>query len=147
MHRLGEAEMAELKTKATQVQVADFIAAVPDPVRRADADTLCAMMARLTGEQPKMWGPTIVGFGSYRYTYDSGHSGEMCRIGFSPRKAEQVLYVLSGEDGEAEALARLGKHKTGKSCLYIKKLADVDADVLEALVRAAIARMDRVYPA
>lgn len=139
--------MAELKTKATEVQVADFIAAVPDPVRRADAETLCALMEKLTGLQPRMWGPTIIGFGSYRYTYDSGHSGEMCRIGFSPRKAEQVLYVLSGEAGEAEALARLGKHKTGKSCLYIKKLADVDADVLEDLVRAAIERMDRVYPA
>ncbi|WP_340138187.1 hypothetical protein, partial [Stenotrophomonas maltophilia] len=82
--------MAELKTKATEVKVADFIAAVPDEVRRADAETVCAMMARLTGEAPRMWGPSIIGFGRYAYRYDSGRTGEMCRIGFSPRKAELV---------------------------------------------------------
>lgn len=139
--------MAELKTKATQVEVADFLAAVPDPVRRADAETVCALMARLTGEQPKMWGPSIIGFGSYRYTYDSGRTGEMCRIGFSPRKAELVLYVLDGNADQSPVLGRLGKHKTGKGCLYIKKLADVDADVLEEIVRAKIERMDAAYPA
>src|SRR6185369_5394219 len=84
--------MAEIKTKATEVSVAEFIAALPDPVRRADAEVLLAMYARLTGEPPKMWGPTIIGFGSYRYHYESGHGGEMCRSGFSPRKAELVLY-------------------------------------------------------
>jgi len=139
--------MAELKTKATEVKVADFIAAVPDPVRRADAEIVRAMLQRLTGEEPRMWGPTIIGFGSYRYTYDSGHSGEMCRIGFSPRKAELVLYVLTGKDEQAPLLARLGKHKTGKSCLYIKKLADVDLAVLEEIARTALAHMDATYPA
>lgn len=139
--------MAELKTKATEVRVADFIAAVPDETRRADAETVCAMMMRLTGEEPKMWGPSIIGFGSYRYTYDSGHSGEMCRIGYSPRKAELVLYVLTGKPEQAPLLARLGKHKTGKSCLYIKKLADVDLAVVEDLVRTAKAHMDATYPA
>ncbi|MDG2533250.1 DUF1801 domain-containing protein [Sphingomonas sp. HITSZ_GF] len=139
--------MAELKTKATDMKVADFIAAVPDPVRRADAETVCAMMARLTGEAPKMWGATIIGFGSYRYTYDSGHSGEMCRIGFSPRKAELVLYVLSGKPEQADLLSRLGKHRTGKSCLYIKKLADVDLGVVEEIIRTAKAHMDETYPA
>lgn len=139
--------MAELKTKATQVRVADFIAAVPDPVRRADAETVCAMMTRLTGEEPRMWGPSIIGFGSYRYTYDSGHSGEMCRIGYSPRKAELVLYVLTGKPEQAPLLDRLGKHKTGKSCLYIKKLADVDLAVVEDLIRTAKADMDATYPA
>ncbi|MCH7860098.1 DUF1801 domain-containing protein [Sphingomonas sp. NPDC092331] len=139
--------MAELKTKATEVSVADFIAAVPDEARRADAEAVCAMMARLTGEPPKMWGPSIIGFGSYRYTYDSGRTGEMCRIGFSPRKAELVLYVLDGNADQSEVLNRLGRHKTGKGCLYVKRLADVDADVLEEIVRAKIARMDAAYPA
>ncbi|MES2986482.1 MAG: DUF1801 domain-containing protein [Pseudomonadota bacterium] len=138
--------MAELKTKATPVAAADFLAAVPDPVRRADAGILSDMMARLTGEPATMWGPTIVGFGKYAYTYDSGHSGEMCRIGFSPRKAELVLYVLTGDADQTNALARLGKHKTGKACLYIKKLADVDLGVVEELVRGAIAHMDAKYP-
>lgn len=142
-----EGRMAELKTKATEVKAADFIAAVADPVRRADAEIACAMLQRLTGEAPKMWGPSIIGFGSYRYTYDSGHSGEMCRIGFSPRKAELVLYVLTGQPDQAPLLARLGKHKTGKSCLYIKKLADVDMAVLEEITRTALAHMDATYPA
>lgn len=139
--------MAELKTKATEVSVDAFLDAVPDPVRRADGKAVDALMQRLTGLEPKMWGPTIVGYGSYRYKYDSGHEGEMCRIGFSPRKAELVLYVLDGSDAQADLLARLGKHRTGKSCLYIKKLADVDAAVLEALVGSAIAGMDARYPA
>jgi hypothetical protein len=136
--------MAEIKTKATEVTVESFIAAVPDPVRRADAEVLLALYERLTGEPAKMWGPTIVGFGSYRYQYESGHGGEMCRAGFSPRKAELVLYVLGGE--QDDLLARLGKHRRGKGCLYVKKLADVDMGVLETLVRDQIARMDQTYP-
>ncbi|MDF2382994.1 DUF1801 domain-containing protein [Nostoc ellipsosporum NOK] len=139
--------MAELKTRATEIQVADFIAAVPDATRRADAEAVCAMMARLTGAPPKMWGPSIIGFGRYTYRYDSGRTGEMCRIGFSPRKAELVLYVLDGNADQSEVLGRLGRHRTGKGCLYIKRLADVDADVLEEIVRAKIARMDAAYPA
>lgn len=139
--------MAELKTRATEIQVADFIAAVPDATRRADAEAVCAMMARLTGAPPKMWGPSIIGFGSYAYRYDSGRTGEMCRIGFSPRKAELVLYVLDGNADQSEVLGRLGRHRTGKGCLYIKRLADVDADVLEEIVRAKIVRMDAAYPA
>jgi hypothetical protein len=136
--------MAEIKTKATEVSVDAFVAAVPDPVRRADADVLLVLFERLTGEPPKMWGPTIIGFGSYRYQYESGHGGEMCRLGFSPRKAEQVLYVLGGE--QEALLAKLGKHRRGKSCLYVKKLADIDMGVLELLVRAHLAHMDQVYP-
>lgn len=139
--------MAELKTKTTEVQVADFIAAVPDDTRRKDAETLCAMLERLTGESPKMWGPSIIGFGSYRYQYESGRTGEMCRIGFSPRKAELVLYVLDGNADQSAILARLGKHKTGKGCLYLKKLGDVDTDALEEIVRAKIDRMAEAYPA
>ena len=139
--------MAELKTKPTDMRVADFIAAAPDATRRADAETICAMMERITGDPPVMWGPSIIGFGSYRYKYDSGREGEICRLGFSPRKAELVLYILSGGDEEAALLARLGKHKTGKACLYIRRLADVDMDVLETLVRGAHDRMAMLYPA
>ena len=136
--------MAEIKTKATKVSVDAFIAAVPDPVRRVDAQILVALMERVSGEPPQMWGPTIIGFGSYRYQYESGHGGEMCRLGFSPRKAEQVLYVLGGE--QDALLAQLGRHRRGKGCLYVKKLADVDMGVLETLVRAHLAHMDRAYP-
>ena len=138
--------MAEIKTQATEASVDGFLDAVDDPVRRADGKAVRDLMARVTGEPAAMWGPTIVGFGSYRYRYDSGHQGEMCRIGFSPRKAELVLYVLGGGDGEAALLARLGKHRTGKSCLYVKKLADVDMTVLEQLVRDSFARMNAAYP-
>ena len=136
--------MAELKTKPNEVSVDDFLDAVPDETRRADARAVCAMMARVTGMPPKMWGPSIVGFGSYRYTYDSGHSGEMCRIGFSPRKAQLVLY--GGFLRAPELLERLGKHDTGKGCLYIKKLANVDMGVLEQMTHAALAHMNATHP-
>jgi hypothetical protein len=138
--------MAENKTRATEVSVEAFIEAVPDPVRRADAKTVAALMTRVSGDQPAMWGPTIIGFGRYHYRYDSGHEGEACRLGFSPRKTELVLYVLNGSPEQEAQLARLGKHKTGKSCLYIKKLADVDMTVLEELVRSQLASMDALYP-
>lgn len=138
--------MAELKTKATQVSVADFLDAVEPPQRREDGKAVCAMLQRVTGEEPRMWGPSIIGFGSYDYRYDSGRTGTMCRLGFSPRKAQLVLYVLSDRAGEAEQLARLGKHKTGNSCLYVNKLADVDMTVLEQLTRDAWADMNARYP-
>ena len=140
--------MAEIKTKATEVSVDEFIEAVPVPERREDAKTLRAMFERLTGEPARMWGPTIIGFGSYRYRYESGRSGVMCRMGFSPRKAELVLYVLTEDGGERERalLARLGRHRTGKCCLYIRKLADVDETVLEELAADALAHMNEKYP-
>jgi hypothetical protein len=103
-------------------------------------------MERITGEPARMWGPSIIGFGSYHYKYDSGHEGTACRLGFSPRKAELVLYVLTGEAEQEAQLVRLGKHKTGKACLYVKKLADVDMDVLEEITRGALAHMDQRYP-
>ncbi len=139
--------MAEIKTKPTQVTVDDFIAAVENAARREEAKTVCAMMERVTGEPPQMWGPSIIGFGSYHYKYDSGHEGTMCRLGFSPRKAQLVLYILTGAAGEDERLAKLGKHKTGKSCLYINKLADVDMAVLEDMTRDALTYMNARYPA
>ena len=138
--------MAETKTKPTPLSVDDFLAGVENPERRADGEAVRAMMTRITGEEPKMWGPSIIGFGSYDYKYDTGHGGTMCRLGFSPRKAELVLYVLTESQEQAALLARLGKHKTGKSCLYIKRLSDVDQDVLEELTRSALVHMNAKYP-
>jgi len=131
--------MAENKTKPTELSTAAFIDTITDETRRADAKAIIQLMQRATGEKPKMWGPAIVGFGSYHYVYESGREGDMPLTGFSPRKAATVLYGLLGS-GESEALlAELGKHTTGKGCLYIKKLADVDKKVLEALVVKAAA--------
>jgi hypothetical protein len=128
--------MAELKTRPTGVPVEAFLDTVTPPQRRADALVLIEIMRRLSGHEPYMWGPTIIGFGKVAYRYESGHGGEMIEIGFSPRKAQLVLYV----DGprQADLLARLGKHSVGKSCLYIRKLADVDLSVVEALVERAL---------
>ena len=135
------------KTGQTAIDPADFLAAVPDATRRADALAVAAMMTRISGEPPAMWGPSIVGFGRYHYRYDSGHEGEMCRIGFSPRAKELVLYVLHETPREAELLARLGRHHTGKSCLYLPRLDAVDAAVLETIVVESWAEMARRYPA
>ena len=140
----------EIKTKPTETSVADFIAAVPDARRREEAAVIDAMHRRVTGLEPRMWGPSIIGYGSYDYLYDSGRSGTMCRAGFSPRKSAMTLYVLGhyvDRQPEADALlARLGKYKNGKSCLYVSKLADVDVDVLEQLVRLSWDVMNDRYP-
>src|SRR6478735_3909601 len=133
--------MAENKTKATKVSVAAFIDMITDQNRRADAKALVKLMQKATGEKPKMWGPSIIGFGSYHYKYDSGREGDMPLTGFSPRKAATVLYLMGGFKDSQALLAGLGKHTTGKSCLYIKKLADVDRQVLEALVVKSVAAM------
>jgi hypothetical protein len=140
----------EIKTKATEVEVADFIAAVPEARRREEAAVIDAMHRRVTGQNPKMWGPSIIGYGSYDYTYDSGHSGTMCRAGFSPRKAAMTLYLMGhycDRQPEADALfAQLGKYRVGKSCLYVNKIADVDLDVLEKLVALSWDVMNERYP-
>lgn len=131
--------MAENKTKPTTLSVTAFIDAVTDPTRRADARVLVKLMQSEAGEKPKMWGPSIIGFGSCHYTYDSGREGDMPLIGFSPRKAATVLYnAMAFSDSEA-LLAKLGKHTTGKGCLYIKKLADVDQQVLRTMIRKSLA--------
>ena len=138
--------MADNKTKPTKLSVAGFIGALTDHTRRADAKTLVKMMQTAAGEKPQMWGPSIIGFGSYHYRYDSGREGDMPLIGFSPRKAATVLYNMTGfSDAEALRL-KLGKHATGKGCLYIKKLADVDQQVLAALVVKSVAAMRTRYP-
>lgn len=131
--------MADNKTKPTKFSVAAFIDALTDPVRRSDAKALLKLMQNAAGERPRMWGPSIVGFGSYHYKYESGREGDMPVIAFSPRKAATVLYGVTGS-GEATALlAKLGKHSTGKGCLYIKNLADVDQNTLEALIVKSLA--------
>jgi hypothetical protein len=125
--------MAANKTVETGADVATFVASVTDTGQRADAALLIEMLARVSGEPPKMWGPSIVGFGVHRYRYESGREGEICRVGFSPRKGKTVLYGL-GVQANADLLARLGKHATGKGCLYLKRLADIDLAALEELV-------------
>jgi hypothetical protein len=133
--------MVENKTKPTKVSVSTFIAAIADEARRVDARTLVKLMQATTGEKPMMWGPTIVGFGSHHYVYDSGREGDTPLVGFSPRKPAMVLYGLKGFPGSEAFLARLGPHKEGGGCLYVKKLADVDSKVLkEMLVKAVAAK-------
>ncbi|MEY4641636.1 MAG: hypothetical protein RLZZ227_1630 [Pseudomonadota bacterium] len=136
--------MAKIKTSKTDVSVAKFVAAIPNETRRADAAAIIKLMQKVSGRKPKMWGPTIVGFDEYHYRYASGHEGDMCMIGFSPRSAALVLYVLSSVDVE-QFLPQLGKHKRGKGCLYINKLADVDLAVLEQLTRASYAWMVKTH--
>ncbi len=133
--------MAEPKTKKTDASVAAFLDGVEDPRRREDARAVLALMKRITGEEPKMWGPGIVGFGSYTYTYASGQTGDWPIAGFSPRKQALTLYLMPGFEKDADLMKRLGKHKTGKSCLYLSRLADADAGVLEELVRRSVERM------
>jgi len=133
--------MADNKTKPTKLSVSAFIDGLTDRARRADAKALVKLMQNATGEKPKMWGTSIIGFGSYHYKYDSEREGDMPLIGFSPRKAATVLYIMSGLSNSGALLARLGKHTTGKGCLYIKTLADVDHEVLEALVVKSVASM------
>jgi hypothetical protein len=127
--------MADNKTKPTILSVSAFIDAITDEGRRADAKALVKLMQKAAGEKPKMWGPSIIGFGSHHYVYDSGREGDMPLIAFSPRKAATVLYGLS--DSEA-LLPILGKHTRGKGCVYIKKLADVDQKVLERMAAKAV---------
>lgn len=134
------------KTVATAASVDAFIEAVQDPRQREDARFLQQLMEHISGSKAAMWGPSIIGFGRYHYRYDSGREGEMCRIGFSPRKGQTVIYIVDGFPGHADLLARLGNHKTGKSCLYIKRLADVDGAALDALLRASWAEMASRYP-
>ncbi len=143
---------SDIKTKPTDAKVSAFIAAVDNDARRADAEALLALYAEATGMAPAMWGPSIIGYGAYHYRYDSGSEGDMCRAGFSPRKANIVLYLMGGYANPATQQkmdglrAKLGKHKTGNTCLYINKLADVDTAVLSEMVALDLAWMDEIYP-
>jgi hypothetical protein len=134
--------MAELKTKPTQASVASFLDSIADAERRRDCKAVAKIMREATGAAPKMWGPSIVGFGSYRYRGATGER-EWFPVGFSPRKQDLTLYLLGGVEGHKALLAKLGKHKTGRACLYLKRLADVDMKVLEQLVVASVRLMGR----
>ncbi len=135
------------KTGPTKTSPAKFIASVEHEVRRADAKRLLVWFEDVTSLKPKMWGPSIVGFGRYRYKYDSGREGEFFLTGFSPRKSALTVYVMPGYrfDDMADKLARLGKHKTGRSCLYINRLTDVDMDVLREIVLDGVAHMRKTH--
>jgi len=137
--------MAENKTKQTTVSASQYIAEIGDEAKRADAKSLAKLVQEVTGEKPAMWGPSIVGFGSYHYKYDSGREGDMPLIGFSPRKPATVLYGATGFTGADALLAKLGKHSMGKGCLYIKNLADIDAAVLKTLLVKAVAEKRAKY--
>jgi hypothetical protein len=139
--------VAELKTKPTAASVAAFLKRLDDEARREDCRTLVRIMKRATGARPRMWGPSMIGFGSYHYRYASGHEGDCFLAGFAPRKRELTLYIMSGFDRYKTLLARLGRFKAGKACLYVKRLADVDLEVLEKLVAASVKHVKQVYRA
>jgi hypothetical protein len=143
MFRLSEVAMAENKTKATESSVADYLAAIEDEGRRKDCEALCELMAKATKQPPKMWGRSIVGFGSYHYRYESGREGDSCLVGFSSRKGDISVYGLAGSPEREELLAMLGKYKTGKGCLYIRKLSDIDVKILGQLVASSVAEKMR----
>lgn len=139
--------MAEPKTRPTDASVEEFIAGVEGEARRADCRALVAMMRRVTDAEPVMWGPSIVGFGSYHYRYASGREGDWMLTGFSPRKRDLTVYIMAGFEGADETLARLGPHRTSSGCcLYVKRLSDVDLEVLEALVGGSVDRMRQAHP-
>jgi hypothetical protein len=143
-----EAEpMAENKTQPTEASVAAFVEAVPDKGKREDAKALIKLMRGATGEKPKMWGPSIIGFGSVPYKYETGREGDMPLVGFSPRKAALVLYGLNSSSDSEALRSKLGKHTAGKGCVYIKKLADVDLKVLETLITKSAAAARTRQPA
>jgi hypothetical protein len=136
----------QAKTKPEAKSVDAFIAGVEPERRRSDTEAMLKIMKRLTGEEPVLWGPSIVGFGSYDYTYESGHSGTSMRVGFSPRKGALTVYLMPGYENKTALLEKLGPHKIGKSCLYIKDLSKVNSDVLEELITVSIKEMNDRYP-
>ncbi|KCZ89465.1 DUF1801 domain-containing protein [Hyphomonas johnsonii] len=136
---------ADNKTQPTAISPAAFIASLDDPRRKADAGVLLSWFEDVTGLEARMWGPSIIGFGRYRYKYATGREGEFLMTGFSPRKAAMSIYILPGYREMGDKLARLGKHKTGASCLYVKSLADIDLAVLREMVEDGLAYMRRTY--
>lgn len=136
----------EQKTRITDQAVSDYIAGLPTDKRRAEAETLTALFEEVTGYPARMWGPSIIGFGAYRYRYASGHRGEAARVGFSPRKAAISLYLFLYEDALDGILSRLGKHKAAKGCVYVNKLSDIDLNVLREAVWESLRLVDELYP-
>ena len=137
--------MSELKTKLNDANVEEFLNSVENETRRNDGLTILQIMKDITGEEPKMWGSSIVGFGTYHYVYASGREGDWPIVGFSPRKQSMTLYIMPGFDRYADLMSRLGKHKTGKSCLYINRLTDVDEEVLVELITESVQYMRKKY--
>ena len=139
--------MADVKTKETDASVEAYLNQVDDENKREESFQILELMREVTGEEPKMWGDSMVGFGSYHYRYESGREGDMFLAGFAPRKRNFSLYIMAGFEEYDDLLQRLGKHKTGKSCLYVNKLADVDLQVLRELVRASVEHMRETHEA
>jgi hypothetical protein len=137
--------MAENKTKVTEASVEAHIASLESDSVRSDCQTLVKLMTEWTKEKPKMWGPSLVGFGSYHYKYESGREGDSCTTGFAARKNEIAIYLVADGADQDELLAQLGRHKMGKSCLYIRRLSEIDTGVLEKLVKGSIAELRRRY--
>ena len=135
--------MYELKTKINDASVEKFLKTIPDEKKQQDSFAILDMMKEVTGEEPKMWGTSIIGFGTYRYKYASGQEGDWLRIGFSPRKQNLSLYIMSGFQHHDDLMAKLGKYSTGKGCLYIKKLEDIDQNVLKELIKASFTTMKK----
>ena len=135
--------MAELKTKRNKGDVEAFLNSVADEKKRQDSFTILDLMKKVTGMEPEMWGDSLIGFGSYHYKYASGREGDWFLTGFSPRKQNLTLYIMAGFDGFNHLLGKLGKHSTGKSCLYIKKIEDIDIDVLKELVKRSVEHMEK----
>lgn len=138
--------MAELKTQPTRASVTEFIAGIGDAKKRADCKKIAKMMREATGKRAKMWGPSIVGYDRYHYRYASGREGDFMITGFSPRAQNITVYIMPGFSGFSPLMKKLGKHKTGKSCLYIKSLDDVDEDVLAKLIGESVKHMRKKYP-
>ncbi|MED2974612.1 DUF1801 domain-containing protein [Fictibacillus sp. B-59209] len=137
--------MYELKTKETDSSVIEFIENVESPKKREDAYKLLDIFTEATGYEPKMWGPSIIGFGAYHYKYESGHEGDAPLVGFSPRKAKISLYFATGDTKREELLKGFGKHTTGKACVYINKVADIDVDVLKSLINQSVRFLKETY--
>lgn len=138
--------MAQNKTQPTNQKVSAFIAAIEDTQKRADCKALLKLMREVTGQPATMWGPSIVGFGNYHYKYASGREGDHFLTGFSPRKQALTIYIINGFQPHARLMEKLGKFKTGRSCLYVKSLDDIDRSVLTSLVKASVAYMRKKYP-
>lgn len=137
--------MAENKTQPTSASVTDFINSIDDPGQRADARKVASMMRKATGKRAKMWGPSIVGYGTYHYKYASGREGDFLLTGFSPRKQALTVYIMAGFSNFDTLMKKLGKYKTGKSCLYIKRLSDIDEDILQQLIDESVQHMHKNY--
>lgn len=137
---------SKAKTRPTRASIADYIASRANDEQRADCAALISRLSKITGQKPKMWGPSIVGFGSYRYQYASGGSGEACATGFAIRGKELVVYLLAESESQHALLGKLGKYRLGKSCLYFKRLAEIDIRILEKLVTESVAELRRRYP-